>query len=178
VPAVGALGTEPVDIRPAHPADLPAVHAFLAGLSVDSAHRRFFAGIGSPSASFVRRFVEVDHDGRETLLALLGDEVVGMADCARAADGRTVELGVVVADGWQRHGLGPRLAREVLDLAAARGATTLLVRALADNARVPRMLRRRWPNFRAAAEDGTLVWHLPLVRRAAPTGSACAAAAS
>jgi len=164
-----AFGTESVDIRPVRPADLPAVRAFLVGLSLDSAYRRFFTGIGSPSTAFVRKFVEVDHDSRETLLALLGDEVVGMANCARQADRRTVELGVVIADGWQRRGLGPRLAREALDRAAARGATTLLVHALAGNARVPRMLRRRWPDSPPASEHGTLVWSLPLLRRAART---------
>jgi ribosomal protein S18 acetylase RimI-like enzyme len=178
VAAIGALIAEPVDIRPVRPADLPAVHAFLVGLSLDSAYRRFFTGLGSPSTAFVRQFVEVDHDSRETLLALLGDEVVGMADCARQADRRTVELGVVVADGWQRRGLGPRLAREALDLAAARGATTLLVHALADNARVPRMLRRRWPDSPPASEHGTLVWYLPLLRRAARTAPACPTAAT
>jgi GNAT superfamily N-acetyltransferase len=152
-----------VDIRPAGPADIPAVRAFLAGLSPVSAYRRFFAGLGSPSTAFVRRLIDVDHDRRETLLALIGDEVVGMADSTRYEDGCTVELGVVMADAWQRLGLGPRLAREVLELAITRGATTLLVHALGDNARVARMLRRRWPGSPPTFEDGTLVWHLPLV---------------
>ncbi len=149
-------------IRPASCADGPAVRAFLAGLSIDSAYRRFFTGIGSPSPGFVRRFVEVEPGRRETVLAMLGDEVVGMADWARHGDTCTVELGLVVADAWQRLGLGPRLADAVLDLAVARGATTLVVRALFENARVARMLRRRWPGFAPAVEDGALVWHLPL----------------
>jgi acetyltransferase len=152
-----------VESRPAGPADVTAVRAFLGRLSADSRYQRFFTGIGTPSEAFVRRFVEVDHDRRETVLALRCDEVVGMADCARLRDGQTVELGLVVADGWQRLGLGPRLAEQVLDLAVARGARTLLVHALAGNARVSRMRRRRWPDRSPAVEDGTLIWHLPLV---------------
>jgi acetyltransferase len=159
--AVGAWGS--VHIRPARPADIPAVRAFLAGLSLDSAYRRFFTAVGHSSTAFVRRFADVDHDRREVLLALTGDEVVGMADCSRYDDGSTVELGVVIADAWQRLGLGPKLAREVLELAIARGATTLLVHALADNARVARMVRRRWPGSSPIFEDGTLAWRLPLV---------------
>jgi GNAT superfamily N-acetyltransferase len=152
-----------VDIRPARAGDVPAVRAFLVGLSLDSAYRRFFTGVGAPSAAFVRHFVEVDHDRRETRLALLGDDVIGIADCARHDDRRTVELGLVVADAWQRLGLGPQLAQKVIDFAVDRGARTLLVHALADNSRVARMLRRRWPGCRPTFEDGTLVWHLPLV---------------
>lgn len=159
-----ALGTptERVGMRPVHADDTEAVRAFLAGLSLDSAYRRFFTGIGSPSSALVRRLVDVDHETREAVLALVGPEVVGLADCARLADGRTVELGVVVADAWQRLGLGPGLSRAVLDLAVARGASVLRVHALADNARVARMLRRRWPDHSPTRDDGTLVWDLPL----------------
>jgi acetyltransferase len=162
--AVGAPAADLVTIRPVQPGDTPAVRDFLAGLSLDSAYRRFFTGIApSPSVAFVRHFVEVDHDRRETLLAVLADEVVAMADCFRLDDGWTVELGVVVADAWQRLGLGPRLAADVLGLAMARGATMLLVYALPDNARVARLLHRRWPSSEPAFEDGMLVWRLPLV---------------
>jgi RimJ/RimL family protein N-acetyltransferase len=157
-----AAGSPTVRLRPTRPDDAAAVRSFLAGLSLDSAYRRFFTGIGSPSGALVRRFVEVDHDRREAVLALAGDDVVGLADSARLPDGRTVELGVVVADRWQRQGLGPRLARAVLDAAVLRGATTVRVHALAENARVARLLRRRWPGSAPAREDGTLVWNLPL----------------
>ena len=162
--AVGAPAGDLVTIRPARPGDAPAVRAFLAGLSPDSAYRRFFTGIApSPSAAFVRHFVEVDHDRRETVLAMLAGEVIGLADCARVYGGWTVELGVVIADAWQRLGLGSQLADEALGRAVARGATALLVHTLADNARVARMLRRRWPGSEPAFEDGMLVWRLPLV---------------
>jgi acetyltransferase len=161
-PEVVGAPPELVGIRPARAGDREAVRAFLAGLSLDSAYRRFFTGIGSPSPTLVRRLVEVDHARRETVLGLVGHQVVGLADCARLADGHTVEVGVVVADAWQRLGIGPRLARTVLDLAVARGASTLRVHALADNGRVARMLRRRWPDHLPTRDDTTLVWDLPL----------------
>jgi GNAT superfamily N-acetyltransferase len=167
--AIGAPPAEVLALRPAGPDDREAVRAFLAGLSPETAYRRFFTGIGSPSPMLVRRLVEVDHDRREAVLALLGPQVVGLADCTRLAEGRTVELGVVVADAWQRLGIGPRLSRAVLDLAVARGASTLRVHALADNSRVVRLLRRQWPEHRPALDEGTLVWDLPLA--AAPGGS-------
>jgi acetyltransferase len=156
------------------PEDREAVRAFLAGLSLDSAYRRFFTGIGSPSSTLVRRLVEVDHDRRSALLAVAGGEragreisggeVVGLADTAVLADGVTVELGVVIADAWQRRGLGPRLVAAALAPAVARGCTTLRAHTLPDNARVARLLHRRWPGADPAWDGDCLVWTLPLRR--------------
>jgi GNAT superfamily N-acetyltransferase len=152
-----------VEMRPVTPADHSAVRAFLAGLSLSSAYRRFFTGIGSPSSTLVRRLVEVDHDRRSALLALAGGEVVGLADTA-IVDAATVELGVVIADRWQRRGLGPRLIAAALEPAIARGCTTLLAHTLPDNTRVARLVRRRWPGADPSWDGDCLVWTLPLGR--------------
>jgi RimJ/RimL family protein N-acetyltransferase len=57
----------------------------------------------------VRRLVEADPDNRTVVLAIAGAEVVGVADTTLVDDGRAVELGVVLADRWQRRGLGWQL---------------------------------------------------------------------
>jgi GNAT superfamily N-acetyltransferase len=149
-------------VRTVTPVDRPAVHGFLAGLTLDSAYRRFFTGLGSPSPALVGRLVEVDHDRREAVLAGWGEQVVGLADCTRLDDGVTVELGVVVADRWQRRGLGPRLARTVLELAIARGARMVRMHALAENDRVARLVRRSWPDAVPARDGTVLAWELAL----------------
>jgi ribosomal protein S18 acetylase RimI-like enzyme len=149
-------------VRPVTPADRAAVGGFLAGLSVESAYRRFFTGIGSPPSPLVRHLVEVDHDRREAMLAVWDGEVIGLADCTRLADGVTVELGVVVADRWQRRGLGPRLARAVLEPAIARGARLVRLHALAENGRVARLVRGTWPDGVPVRDGPVLVWDLPL----------------
>jgi ribosomal protein S18 acetylase RimI-like enzyme len=149
-------------LRPVTPEDRAAVRGFLAGLSLDSAYRRFFTGIGSPSSALVQQLVEVDHDRREAVLAVRAGQVVGLADCTRLPDGVTVELGVVVADRWQRRGLGPRLARTVLELAMGRGTRRVRMHALADNDPAARLVRRTWPG-EVPRRDGTvLAWDLPL----------------
>ena len=149
-------------LRPVTPDDRAAVHGFLAGLSLESAYRRFFTGLGSPSSTLVRHLVEVDHDRREAVLAVRDGEVVGLADCTRLTDGVTVELGVLVADRWQRRGIGPRLARAVLELAMARGARQVRMHALAENARVARLVGRTWPHARPTRDGPVLAWDLVL----------------
>ena len=96
------------------------------------------------------------------MLAIHGDEVVGLADSSRLADGMTVELGVVVADRWQRRGLGPRLARAVLELSMARGARLVRMHALAENDRVARLVRRTWPDGVPRRDGPVLAWDLAL----------------
>jgi ribosomal protein S18 acetylase RimI-like enzyme len=144
------------------PADRAAVRSFLAGLSLESAYRRFFTGLGSPSSTLVRHFVEVDHDRREAVVAVRDGEVVGLADCTRLADGETVEVGVVVADRWQRRALGPRLVRTVLAAARDRGARQVRLHALVENDRVARLVRRSWPGGSPTRDGAVLVWDLVL----------------
>jgi len=150
-------------VRPAGAEDADPTRAFLAGLSLESSYRRFFTGVGRPSDRLVRRLVDVDHDRREALVAVAGAEIVGLADYALIAGRADVaEFGVVVADGWQRRGLGPRLVGELLAVAGDRGVVAMRAHTLADNARVARLLRRRWPAVRPVREDTLLVWELPL----------------
>jgi GNAT superfamily N-acetyltransferase len=155
-------------IRPARPDDMAAVTRFLAGLSLDSAYRRFFTGLGTPSPSLVRKLVETDRVARDAVVAVLEDpaaaeEVLGLADYARVRDQPgTVEIGVVVADAWQRHGLGPRLATAALELARGRGATRMRAHCLAENAPIARILRRSWPDAHPRWEDSLWVWDVPL----------------
>ena len=152
-----------VVFRDARPEDCDRVREFLGGLTLDSAYRRFFTGIGSPpTATLVRRLVEVDPDRRAVVLAVAGTEVVGLADTTVVDDGAAVELGVVLADRWQRRGLGWPLCAAALAPALARGIPVLRAHTLPDNARVAKILRRRWPDGAPRFDDGTLIWELPL----------------
>ena len=189
LPAVGASGA-PVDvstnmsaivlpgirilIRPTSPADLESVRRFLTGLSAESSYRRFFTGLGRVPDRFVRQLVDVDHDRREALVAVDGEVVIALADYALLAGGRqAAELGVVVADGWQRRGLGPQLVGQLLAVAQRHGVTHLRAHTLAENARVARLLRRRWPAARPERDETLLIWHLPLAQmRVGPAGGA------
>lgn len=150
-------------IRPACPADTESVRRFLTGLSVESSYRRFFTGLGRIPDRFVRQLVDVDHARREALVAVAGEAVVALADYALVAGcPQTAELGVVVADAWQRRGLGPELLGRLLTVAHGRGVRQLRAHTLAENARVARLLRRHWPTARPEREETLLVWHLPL----------------
>lgn len=110
-----------IQVRPATTGDTDALRALLTGLSPRSAFLRFCAGLGTPSnrllAALLRR------DGTHgTWVASVGDALVGHLGWATVEPG-VVEVGVVVADAWQRRGVGRLLTEHGLTDAAERGAT-------------------------------------------------------
>jgi ribosomal protein S18 acetylase RimI-like enzyme len=135
-----------VPTRPVQPDDDTRFCRMWPRLSRDTVYRRFHAPLhGLPSAA-VRRLVEVDHDLRDALVAVVGDDVVGVARYERVPDDpSTAEFAVLVEDAWQGVGLGRQLLRELTDLAARRGVRVLTASVQADNDRVIGLVRRLFP---------------------------------
>lgn len=153
----GDVATVPggaVEIRPARPDDEEAVRRFLGGLSPRTQALRFFAGMGRPSASFVRTLLAVD-ERRDALLAVHGNLLVGHAMSYRGEE-TDVEIAVVVGDEWQGMGLGSRLVRTLVRRAETRGARTVGMDVLGDNRTVLAMVRRAWPEATMRVSSGTV----------------------
>jgi GNAT superfamily N-acetyltransferase len=153
---------EDVLVRPAVTADLDALRRFLIGLSPRSAYRRFFTSLGSVSDRTACRLLRRDHD-QEALLAFHGPEVIGHGMYGRVPGQEgVVELGVVVADDWQRHGIGPLLARCLLDAARDHGFREIRLTVLAQNRPALQLVGRSWPQARPVADNGTYEYQVPL----------------
>src|SRR3712207_409778 len=116
-----AIPTRPVQLD-----DEPRFYRMWPRLSRETVYRRFHAPLHGLPSDAVHRLVDVDHDLREAVVAVIGGEVVGVARYDRSpADPSTAEFAVLVEDAWQGMGVGRQLLREVAALAAARGVTTL-----------------------------------------------------
>jgi GNAT superfamily N-acetyltransferase len=154
-------------IRPPVDADIDRLRTFLMGLSADTTHRRFFTRLGSVSNRTLAALLRRDHR-QDVLLALHGDEVVahGMCGAVAGRDG-VAELGVVVADAWQRHGLGPLLTRRLLAAARGRGVREIGMTILADNDPALRLVGRGWPRAHPVRERGYWEYLVPIVDRVA-----------
>jgi GNAT superfamily N-acetyltransferase len=137
-------------IRPVSPAELTALSDFFAGLSVESRYRRFFAPV-RPSHNLLDLLAggpaHVD-----AIVAVADGVIVGhamAADLPERADpgaGRATDVGVVVADAWQRRGVGAALMRALISRAQARGVTALTMDVLPGNRRVLSMILAHWPD--------------------------------
>jgi GNAT superfamily N-acetyltransferase len=161
----------PVATRPVQPDDGLLFCRLWDRLSPETVYRRFHAPLRSPPAD-AHRFVEVDHDLREALVAVVGGEVVGVARYDRSpADPATADVAVLVEDGWQGVGVARQLLAELTELARRRGVRTMTADVQADNDRVLALVRRLLPGASLKPESGVYAVLIPL-----PSAPAFAAA--
>jgi RimJ/RimL family protein N-acetyltransferase len=139
--------------RPIRPDDAERLGRLIERLSPRSRYRRFFSPVHTPPRAMLHRLAIVDHDRREAIVAVHGDELVGVASYEGDRDDPTsAEVAVLVDDAWQRLGIArfllDRLARE----ARRHRIEQFTASVLADN--VPAVALARTLN-RFARMDGT-----------------------
>jgi GNAT superfamily N-acetyltransferase len=149
-------------IRPAGAMDLPALGDFFAGLSVQARYLRFFSPI-TPGPSLLDLLC--GGGTTDALLATRDGIIIGhgmAADRSGPCGDRTTDIGVVVADGWQRQGMGSALVRALMTGAQVRGVTTVTMDVMHGNARALAMIKGHWPAARARRSRDCLTIHVQL----------------
>lgn len=132
-------------------------------------YRRFHAPVRRPGPATVRYLLDVDHDLREAVVAVVGDDVVGVARYDRpATDPSRAEVAVLVEDGWQGVGVGRQLLRALAERAAARGVTTVTADVQPDNARALALASRLLPGTTTTTDDGVVAVTSPLAAAPVP----------
>jgi GNAT superfamily N-acetyltransferase len=153
----------PVATRPVRVDDEPLFVRLWPRLSPETVYRRFHSPLRGLSREAVHHLVDVDHDLREAVVAVVGGEVVGVARYDRSpGDPARAEFAVVVEDAWQGMGLGRQLLTELTDLAARRGVTTLTATVQADNERMLWLIRRLLPGSRLVPDHEVYEVESPL----------------
>jgi GNAT superfamily N-acetyltransferase len=124
-----------VTLRPICPEDAEPLQAGLQRLSPESRYRRFLSPIARFSSAQLRYMTDVDHHDHEALVAIAPrGELVGVARSIRARPGDSAaEAAVVVADDWQRLGLGKALLAHLADRAREEGVGRFTAVLLSDN---------------------------------------------
>ncbi len=158
-------------IRPISPADSDALVRFHQGLSDETTRLRFFVCHPELASSEVVYFTHVDHHDREALLALAGDDIVGVGRYDRIPRTSDAEVAFVVADGWQGTGIGTRLLDALVRRARAEGVTRLLADTLAENHRMRGVFRASGLLTESVTRAGVVYVVLNLRLESAPHGS-------
>jgi GNAT superfamily N-acetyltransferase len=139
-----------IAIRPARTAELPALGDFFAGLSVQSRYLRFFSPI-TPGPALLNLLC--GGDGTTDVVLATRDGVIighGMAaDRSGPCGTPTTDIGVVVADAWQRQGVGSALVRALVAGAQVRGVTSVTMDVMHGNDRALAMIKSHWPAARS-----------------------------
>lgn len=142
-----------VSIRPICAADLALEVEFVAGLSRHSLYQRLMSA-RTPSLEELRRFADVDPERELALIATVQadgrERQVGVVRYVRDSSPEQAEIAVVLADEWQRRGLGTRLVLGLIDAARNAGVRLLTGSALSTNEPVLALGRKL--GFRLAAD--------------------------
>jgi GNAT superfamily N-acetyltransferase len=154
----------PVEIRPINRWDASRERDFIEDLSVESRYFRFLQDLKHPSPELVKRFTEVDQQRDVALAALIGSgddlRIIGVSRYSLCdADSGLCECAVVVADEWQRKGLGTLLMRHLIEVARERGVKRLYSMDLTENQSMQELATHLGFSRRMDRDDPTLVEH-------------------
>lgn len=134
----------PVTLRAARASDGTLIQDLVHGLSLESRYQRFFYPLHELPPAMLDRFTHNVPTESMTLLVVIrrqGREVaIAMAQYVVDAYPDRCDFAVLVADAWQRHGLGKRLVQELVCLSRAAGIKRLEGDVLAENAAMTRLM--------------------------------------
>lgn len=127
-----------VTIRTMQPADRNMEAEFVRGLSQRSRYLRFHYTLKQLPEDMLERFTNVNYPDEMALIATIPDgdtqSQIGVARYVRVAESDRAEFAIVVADAWQRRGIGTRLLAGLIHFTRQAGLRHLEAIVLPDNA--------------------------------------------
>jgi acetyltransferase len=126
-----------VTLRPIRPEDAEMEQAFVKSLSAETRYFRFMDTLRELTPQMLVRFTQIDYDREMAFVATVVQEgreaEVGVTRYVTNPDGESCEFAVVIADGWQRRGLGRRMMEQLIAAARSRGLRAMVGHVLAEN---------------------------------------------
>ncbi|OWT58259.1 bifunctional acetate--CoA ligase family protein/GNAT family N-acetyltransferase [Candidimonas nitroreducens] len=162
---------QPWTLRPIRPEDAEPLQNFVRGLSDESRYMRFVSMLRELTPRMLERYTRIDYDKELALVATVQvpnpqhrghprEEIIGFAHYLRNADGRGAEYALVIADAWQRRGLGMSLMQTLIEAARSQGLTYIDGLVLASNHAMLSLMTRLGLRNDGDPEDPTMrrVW--------------------
>jgi acetyltransferase len=152
-------------LRPIRPEDEPLWHQLLKNCSERSIWLRFRYLFKETTHEMATRFCFVDYDRTLAIVAEREDggerQLIGVARLVADADHSNAEYAVLVADDWQKLGLGTLLTDFCFEICGSWGIDRVYAETTTDNRPMQNILRRH--NFRLTkASDGEMLYHASL----------------
>ena len=126
---------QPIRVRAASPGDEEKLRRMVSRLSQETLYRRFHAPYPSVPGWALSRFVEAGRYDEESLVATVGDKIVGHAMYVQPDNGREAKVALIVEDTWQSKGIGKLLLTELVKEARGRGVEAFTGMVLGENRR-------------------------------------------
>ncbi|MGC8849504.1 MAG: GNAT family N-acetyltransferase, partial [Candidatus Bathyarchaeia archaeon] len=149
-------GTE-VILRPIRPEDERLESEFIMNLSDETKRFRFFRVIKELSHADLVRFCNIDYDREMAIIAELREDgkrkEIGAARLILEPGGAKGEIAVVVADEYQRKGLGTKLVDMLIEIAEEKGLESIYGIIMPKNESVINLFRKMGFTFKAREDE-------------------------
>ncbi|KAB2843170.1 GNAT family N-acetyltransferase, partial [bacterium] len=152
----------PVRLRPIRPEDEPRVVAFQGGLSPESVFSRYFSTPNLQERTRHDRLSQlcfIDYARQMVLVAETEDAagnntVVGLGHLIRMRGAPGSEFALLLADAFQRRGLGTAMLQRLIDVARAEGWGPVTAVMLPENRAMQEICQRLGFQLAYSAKDG------------------------
>ena len=157
----GSRHGDAVRIRAVSSGNEEGLRGMFSRLSKKTIYQRFHMPYPRVPGWALASFTRAD-DQAASLVAVVGDEIVGHAIYVRSDSGREAEFALVVEDRWQSQGVGKRLLTQLSERARHRGVETFTGEVLAENRRVLGLLDAVFVEVNYLIKDGVYHVRVPL----------------
>jgi len=150
-------------IRPLEPKDREREFDFITRLSPESRQMRFLGTMNEPSKALLDQLMDVDYAQRMAYVALVHKDgqliEIGISRYAATDGDGQCEFAVVIADDWQRRGLGKLLMQHLIDAAKRNGLKEMISIDSSSNTHVRRLAKGLGFECCADPTDATQIIH-------------------
>jgi len=160
--------TEPKAIRPLIPGDRARIEEMWERCSPTSRYSRLHSPCPALPASYLEAVMGNPSGSRVCVDA---GRVVGLGSLIAGSEG-VADLGVVVEDAWQRHGIGTVLVASLVAGAGARGITVITATVLGSQVHLAQAMRRLPGDCTITSSGPTITAMIRLWSNASPWAEA------
>jgi len=136
-----------VILRPIRPEDEPLEAEMFKAFSKQTQRFRFFGLIKDITHELLIRYTQIDYDREIAIIAEIEEngkkKMAGVVRLIADHYNETAEFAIVVADPWQKHGLGNKFTDCILKIAKKRGLKKVYANVLRDNYVMLHMFKER-----------------------------------
>lgn len=145
-------------IRMLTPDDRAALAALPARVSADTSYARFHGVVRVLTPQTLDRLLDLEQGRHEAVIAEADEGIVAVARYVRdTPTSAEAEVAIVVADAWQRTGIGRKLMRELMTTAGQAGISRFRGSMLPESASVRQFIAALAPTAPERFIDGKLV---------------------
>ena len=149
-------------VRPIRPDDAPALARFHDGLSPESVYLRYFSPHPHLSERELEFLTNVDYRCRMAMVAILGDEIIGVARYEGKEGDPSAEVAFLVDDRQQGRGIGTVLLEWLATAARENGITEFYATTLWENQKMLGVFREAGFEIKVTVGGGEVMVRFPV----------------